>query len=293
MEMYSNLVELFLAVDANLCKNQAKCIKRLIDLFDDRADSDMTPIKRKLGNRVFNLAKLLEPEIIKENYRVIRFLQLVFATLSINYMAGLSEVPDLELLEIMKKLVAYQSKECELVCYFWESYLKRVSMHGSKERLLESLQGIIKDLLVICLERMILPEDLFMDLNVFDCDKDLFIEIKDQRKFHRRIVKQIGACMEASNYWPLFKSKFTECIQALNTNSTDKLHWIQLEAILVILSALLKGNIPINHRIIIHRHYVLTRVIRTYTQHDQRCYSNTKECNEDYNGDIKILIQST
>jgi len=243
--LYPNLTDLFFAVDVNLCKNQAKCISTLIKLLDNKTDPDTIPAKNALGNKVLNLAKVLEPEVIKENYTMIRFLQSVFGSLCVLYIDDLLEVPDFKLLGIMQKLVVYYSEECKGVCNFWKSYLKQISLQESREESVKSLQEIIKNLIIICLDKMLLPEDIFMDLNAVDYDADLLKEIKGQRKFFRRILKQIGACVEAKDYWSLLNVKFMECIQALSTNSTDRLHWMQLEAILISLSALLKGNILI------------------------------------------------
>jgi hypothetical protein len=232
------------AVDNNLCKAQAKCITNLIELIDSDRDPAMKPTKLELGNRVFSLAPLVDPALASGNHVVLSFLQSAFAELSFAYLDALLETPDWKLFEIMQKLMGYQSKKVMEVCNFWKAYFKQVNLTKDKEirkaRIL-SLKELIQSLIFISLAKIQITEESFIDLNAANSDDELLKEVKDQRQDYKKVLNYIGACVDAKDYWLLLKDKFLACVKEIESNSNVRTPWIQLEAIFVTLSALLKG----------------------------------------------------
>jgi len=209
----------------------------------------MKPAKQELGNRVFSLSYLIDSALATENNMVISFLQSVFADLSSKYVNTLLETPDLKLFEVMQKLMGYQSKKLIKVCSFWKDYFKKVNLIKDKEarkaRIL-SLKELIQSLILISLNKIQITEETFIDLNAASSDDELLREVKDQRYDYKKVLYSIGACIDAKDYWLLFKEKFLTCVKTIESNPSERAPWMQLEAIFITLSALLRGYFCIN-----------------------------------------------
>lgn len=243
---YPNLLALIFAIDPSLSKQQAKCISELLRLFSYKQNPQFKEVKEELGKRIFALIPLVDQAFAAANHAIIEFLQSTFAAFCLPNVDVLIETPDWKLLDVMQKLTAYQSKEVVEVCGFWKKYFKRVGRMKSKETkeaCVVALKEVIQALIRVCLNRIQLTEESFLDLNAANRDDELLREVKDNRHDYKKILSSIGMCVKAKDYWMLFEGTFAGCVQAINADPANRTPWIQLEAILFTLSALLKGNL--------------------------------------------------
>eukprot|EP00826_Nyctotherus_ovalis_P052306 TRINITY_DN6610_c0_g1_i2.p2 TRINITY_DN6610_c0_g1~~TRINITY_DN6610_c0_g1_i2.p2 ORF type:complete len:375 (+),score=101.70 TRINITY_DN6610_c0_g1_i2:1295-2419(+) len=247
---YPNLLALIFAIDPSLSKQQAKCISKLLRIFSYKQNLQLKEVREELGKRIFALIPLVDQAFAAANYAIIEFLQSTFAAFCLPNVETLIETPDWKLLDVMQKLTAYQSKEVGEVCIFWKRYFKRVGRMKNKEvkeACVVALKEVIQALIHVCLNRIQLTEESFLDLNAVNSDDELLREVKDNRHDYRKILISIGMCVKAKDYWMLFEGTFAGCVQAINADPANKTPWIQLEAILFTLSALLKGNLAGNY----------------------------------------------
>ena len=232
---YCELMRLIFSLRTETCKNQSRCISHLIISTAGNDSPSMEPTKLAIGSAIFSLIPSIKISFTEKNYTMIDGFQLIFATLGKSYTDKLILNPDLELYDIMLKLLSYPGENLSSLCQFWKGFFQQIEYINKKDRKIEELKDLFKNSLLAICDLMKIPKQVFVELNELDSNNG-YKEIFERRNDYGRIIKYIGICIGKNNSWKIINTAFEESIEKLPINID---YWITIDALLSSLSFLL------------------------------------------------------
>ena len=205
--------------------------------------------------------------------------------------------PSSELLTVMLKLLQYPTADSTNVCKFWKKLFKdiySINKEEAKKARIASMENILKDALLVCLNRIKLPDETFMSLNKSSEQSEEFVDVMDSRYYFRRILKYIGACLGAKTSWTVVSARLKSDIEGVTANPGSPSVWASLEATLTCLGELLIciTHCTLPYRCNKTRYGISKRPLPPNTQHDKGRNSATALNSWDLNGRCPTILRA-
>ena len=240
---YPDLIKLIFDLKPELCRNQAKCISSLImSTAGKQISPALETAKQNIGLKVTSLVSSLDRVIESKNENLIRGFQTIFTTLCRTYIDKVLEDTSSELYIVMLKLLRCSKDRNEDICMFWKLLFKEI--YGIKDMKIKvekvvALKAIISELVLTCLAKSQLSDEIFMELNKKSDNDEEFAELVDQRFCYGGILKYIGACIGARNFWTVISGRVKTDFDNIGANPGVPANWASLESTLFCISELL------------------------------------------------------
>ncbi len=244
--VHAELTKLIFGLRNELCTSQAKCISHLIiSTSGTHSSPALETAKLDIGKRVVALMDQyvglkhrkhrVGPVLASKNEAMIEAFRTIFTTLSQTYMDKIIGEPKSDLYPIMLELLRYPQGRYSDICKFWKRLFKEIYATGNAEVKVARLAGIkdiIQAAILICLDRMQISGDVFMQMNKKSEHDEEFDDILDQRYYFSKILKYIGACIGAQNAWAIVSPRLRANIEYASANPGLPAAWANLEGTL-------------------------------------------------------------
>ena len=169
------------------------------------------------------------------NHDMLAGFKMIFVTLSQTYMDKLVDDPTSELLQVMLKLLHASGGSYSEVCGFWKGLygeLNRIEKPEIRTAKLEQFLNVSGQVLMVCVDRMQLEDDVYTALNAAHESDEEFEDAMDHRYHYGKVLKYLGACYGVRTLWPVLAPRLKADIEGLTANPTLVRPWVLLETVL-------------------------------------------------------------